>query len=61
MVASYSNTGELIRLLYPNVDYKQFIDFFHVGIRLNDSGLANANGRLIMVFFIYYANYIKIY
>lgn len=39
MVASFSKTGELLRLLYPNVDYKQFIDFFHVGVRLNDSGM----------------------
>ena len=39
MVASYSKNGELLRLLYPNVDYKQFIRFFHVGIRLNDSGM----------------------
>ena len=39
MVVSFSKTGEMLRLLYPNVDYKQFIDFFHVGIRLNDSGM----------------------
>lgn len=39
MVVSYSKTGELLRLLYPNVDYKQFINFFHVGMRLNDSGM----------------------
>ena len=39
MVASFSKTGELLRLFYPTVDYKQFINFFHVGIRLNDSGM----------------------
>ena len=39
MVVSYSKTGEMLRLMYPAVDYKQFIDFFHVGLRLNDSGM----------------------
>lgn len=39
MTVSYSKTGEMLRLLYPNVDYRQFIEFFHVGIRLNDSGM----------------------
>ena len=39
MVVSYSKTGEMLRLMYPSVDYKQFIDFFHVGLRINDSGM----------------------
>ena len=39
MVVSFSKTGEMLRLLYPNVDFRQFIDFYYVGIRINDSGL----------------------
>lgn len=39
IVASYTNRGELLRLYYPTVDYKQFIDFFHVGVKVNDSSL----------------------
>lgn len=39
ITASYTNKGELLRLYYPTVDYKQFIDFFHVGIKVNDSSL----------------------
>ena len=39
MLASYTKKGELIRLFYPNTDYRQFIDFFHTGIKINDSGL----------------------
>ncbi len=39
MVISYSKTGEMLRLLYPAIDYRQFIRFFHVGLRLNDSGM----------------------
>ena len=39
IVASYTKKGELIRLFYPNRDYKQIIDFFHVGLKINDSGI----------------------
>ncbi len=37
--ASFTNKGELLRLLYGAADYKQFIDTFHVGIKVNDSAL----------------------
>lgn len=37
--ASYTKRGELLRLYYPNVDYRQFIDFFNVGIKVNDSNI----------------------
>ena len=39
IVASFSKEGELLRVCYPNVDYKQIIDFFHVGLKINDTGL----------------------
>lgn len=39
LVASLSKTGELLRLCYPNTDFRQFIDFFHVGITVNDSNI----------------------
>ena len=39
MVASLTKTGELLRLNYPQTDYKQFIDFFDVGMKINDSGI----------------------
>ena len=37
--ASFTKSGELIRLLYGGADYKQFIDLFHVGVKINESGL----------------------
>jgi len=37
--ASYTKKGELLRLMYPEADYRQFIDFFRVGIHINDSNL----------------------
>lgn len=39
MLASYSSTGELLRLYYPSRDNKQFIDFFETGVKVNDSSL----------------------
>ena len=39
IVASYTKNGELIRIFYPNRDYKQILDFFHVGLKINDSGI----------------------
>ena len=37
MLVTYSEKGELLRVFYPNVDFKQWIDFFHIGIKINDS------------------------
>ena len=39
MIASISKHGELLRLSYPTVDYRQFIDFYETGIKINDSML----------------------
>ncbi len=39
MVASFSKKGELLRLYYPQTDYKQFIDFMDIGMKVNDSGM----------------------
>ena len=39
ITASYSETGELLRLFYGSADFKQFVDYFHVGIKVNDSAL----------------------
>ena len=37
--ATFSNKGELLRAYYPNVDFKQFVDFFHIGMKINDSAI----------------------
>ena len=38
-VASFSENGELIRACYPQIDGRQFVDFFKTGIKINDSNL----------------------
>ena len=37
--ASFTKSGEMIRMFYGAADYKQFIEFFHTGIKVNDSAL----------------------
>lgn len=39
VTASFSKTGELLRLYSPTVDYKQFIERFNVGVKINDSAI----------------------
>ena len=39
ITASISERGELLRLFYGSADFKQFVDYFHAGIKINDSGL----------------------
>lgn len=39
MLASYTNKGELLRLYYMAPDYKQFIDYWYAGVKINDSRL----------------------
>ena len=39
IVASFTKTGELLRFFYPNTDFRQFIDFLHTGVQINDSNL----------------------
>ena len=39
IVASFTKYGELLRMYYPNRDYKQAINFFHMGLKINDSNI----------------------
>lgn len=39
ITASYSRNGELLRLFYKSPDYRQFINYFYTGVKINDSGL----------------------
>jgi len=39
LTATFSNKGELLRLFYPNCDYKQFIEKLDIGVKVNDSAI----------------------
>ena len=56
MIASYTKKGELLRILYPNRDYKQFIDSFHVGLKINDSNIVYLHNDINNVYNQYYTD-----
>lgn len=37
ITASYTKNGELLRLMHNTPDFRQFLDFFHTGVKINDS------------------------
>ena len=39
ILATYTQKGELQRIYYPTKDNNQFINFYHVGVKVNDSNL----------------------
>ena len=34
ITASYTKHGELLRLMYNTPDFRQFLDFFHTGVKI---------------------------
>ena len=39
ITASFSKYGELLRLYYPLRDYRQYSEYFYVGLKINDSNI----------------------
>ncbi len=39
MLATYTSKGELQRIYYPSKDNRQYINFYHTGVKVNDSCL----------------------
>ena len=39
LTASVSEKGELLRVCFPKIDGRQFVEHFHVGVKINDSNL----------------------
>ncbi len=37
ITASYTKNGELLRIMHNTPDFRQFLDFFHTGVKINDS------------------------
>ena len=37
ITASYSKNGELLRMMYDAPDFRQYLDFFYTGVKVNDS------------------------
>lgn len=55
MIASVSEKGELLRLSYPTADYRQFIDYYETGVKINDSALIRLHDDINNVYNQYYS------
>lgn len=55
MIASLSSKGELLRLSYPTADYRQFIDYYEAGVKINDSMLVKLHDDINNTYNQYYS------
>ena len=54
MLVTYTQKGELQRMYYPAKDNKQYISFFNVGVKINDSDLIYLHNDINNVYKQYY-------
>ena len=54
MLATYTGKGELQRLYFPNRDNRQYISFFHTGVKINNSDLIYLHDDINNVYKQYY-------
>lgn len=54
MLATFSGTGEMLRLSYPNRDNRQYLKYFHTGVKINDSDLIYLHGDINNSYVQYY-------
>ena len=54
MIATFTGKGELERMYFPTKDYKQFINFFHTGVKVNSSDLIYLHDDINNIYKQYY-------
>ena len=54
MLATFTSKGELQRLYFPSKDNKQYINFFHTGVKINNSDLIYLHDDINNVYKQYY-------
>ena len=54
ILATYSYKGELLRLSYPNCDNRQYLNYFHVGVKVNDSNIIYLHDDINNTYVQYY-------
>ena len=54
MLVTYTQKGELQRLYYPAKDNRQYISFYHTGVKVNDSDLIYLHDDINNVYKQYY-------
>ncbi len=54
MIATYTSKGEMQRMYFPSRDSRQYINYFHTGIKVNDSDLIYLHDDINNVYKQYY-------
>ena len=54
IVASFNSKGEMLRLLYPTKDYRQFIECMYTGVKVNDSAIVYLHEDINNIYEQYY-------
>ena len=54
LIASYTKNGELLRMYYPTTDFRQYFEFFHTGVKINDSRLIYLHNDINNIYEQYY-------
>lgn len=54
MLATYTSKGELQRIYFPSKDNKQYINYFHTGVKINESDLIYLHDDINNVYKQYY-------
>lgn len=54
MLATYSSKGEIQRIYFPSKDNRQYINFFHTGVKINNSDLIYLHDDINNVYKQYY-------
>ena len=54
MIATFTSKGEIERIYFPNKDNKQYINFFHTGVKINNSDLIYLHDDINNVYKQYY-------
>ena len=39
ILATFSSKGEMLRIFYPSRDNRQYLNYFHMGVKINDSDI----------------------
>ena len=54
ILTTFSAKGEMLRLLYPTRENKQYINYFHTGVKINDSNLIYLHDDINNTYIQYY-------
>ena len=56
IIASFTSKGEALRVYYPTKDNRQYLDYFHTGVKINDSNLIYLHDDINNIYNQYYEN-----